>query len=68
MKTPNCKLPDPATLYKEAIHEDIPAYIQEAGNLLASGEAKACMSASIKASTKDVELSWGWIIAATAHM
>ncbi|MBA3756077.1 MAG: tetratricopeptide repeat protein [Nitrosomonas sp.] len=67
MKNPNCKLPDPLTLYKNAAHERIPGHIQEAGDLLASGEAKSCIERLNKASTKNVESSWGWIIAATAH-
>lgn len=67
MKNPNCKLPDPLTLYKNAAHERIPVYIQEAGDLLGSGEAKACIEGLNKAGTKNVESSWGWIIAATAH-
>lgn len=67
MKKPNCKLPDPLTLYKNTIYERIPVHIQEAGDLLALGEAKSCIEHLNKASTKNVESSWGWIIAATAH-
>lgn len=67
MKNPNCKLPDPATLYKHRTDGGIPEYIQEAGDLLAAGEAKSCVEHLNKASTKNAESAWGWIIATTAH-
>jgi|CXWL01.1.fsa_nt_gi diamine N-acetyltransferase len=67
MPTPNCKLPDPRTLYKNTGDEKIPAYIQEAGDFLASGEAKSCIDHLNLAASKNVESQWGWIVAATAH-
>jgi hypothetical protein len=39
MPSPNCKLPDPATLFKNRDDEKIPAYIREAADFLASGDA-----------------------------
>lgn len=67
MPTPNCKLPDPIALYKKTGDEHIPAYILEAGDFLASGDAKSCIDRLNQAPIKDVESPWGWIIAATAH-
>ena len=67
MKTPNCKLPDPAALYRNSAGERIPGYILEAGNLLALGKIKSCIDHLNKADTKNTESSWGWIIASTAH-
>lgn len=67
MKTPNCKLPDPATLYNRSAEEQIPGYVREAGDLLALGDAKLCIDHLNKADKKSVESPWGWIVAATAH-
>ncbi len=67
MKNPNCKLPDPATLYKHSTDGGIPEYIQQAGDLLAAGEAKSCIDHLNKTKVKNVESPWGWVIAATAH-
>ena len=62
MKTPNCKLPDPATLYKHSTDGGIPEYIQQAGDLLAAGEAKSCIDHLNKTKVKNVESPWGWEI------
>ncbi|WP_293006464.1 GNAT family N-acetyltransferase [Nitrosomonas sp.] len=67
MKSPNCKLPDPATLYEYITDGRIPGYIQKAGDLLVAGEAKSCIDHLNKTNVKNVESPWGWIIAATAH-
>lgn len=67
MKTPNCKLPDPAALYNRSADEQVPGYVREAGDLLASGDARLCIDHLNKADQKSVESPWGWIVAATAH-
>lgn len=67
MPSPNCKLPDPATLYKNHPAEIIPAYIREASDYLSHGDAKSCIEHLNRAPVKDIASPWGWIVAATAH-
>lgn len=59
MPTPNCKLPDPITLFKKMEGERIPAYILEAGDFLANGDAKSCINRLNQAPVKDVKSPWG---------
>ena len=67
MPIPNCKLPDPAVLYKELAHDGIAIYIREACEYLTGGDAKSCINHLNRAVAKDVASPWGWIVAATAH-
>lgn len=67
MSIPNCKLPDPATLYQQMRDAEIPAYILKAGDYLAAGEARLCVDHLNRAADKTLASPWGWIVAATAH-
>lgn len=67
MPSPNCKLPDPATLFKNRDDEKIPAYIREAADFLASGDAGLCIDHLNRTPGKNVESPLGWVVAATAH-
>jgi RimJ/RimL family protein N-acetyltransferase len=67
MLTPQCKLPDPATLYQDLHDDEIPGYIREASDFLTRGDAKSCINLLNHSPIKDVASPWGWIVAATAH-